>query len=810
MRAVLFSLVLTWLIGLTPPLWAQDAPRVDLEELNPDTHPGIRLVWDGPREMPGAILGLELPVRSDDPAGDARVWLDRHAHLFGVQDPVRELAFERMSRTPTRQVIRFAQWIGEVPVLGGEIVVVLDQDGNLRSLVNGYIPLDAALDELLEIEPEWDRELAFERAMREGDGLFATPEAMTARDITRLVYVSPVGQSPMLAWEVHPPGVALHLNYKLYYDALTGERLYLVNDIRHAELANVFLFSPGYEGTAEPVVDELLLRDDPDGYLTGPYLKVNNCIDTGETVIRRTREVPICTEMQVAVADESGDFLYEPDFFSPEDTFAEAHMFYHTMRIYQYHRNLGLDTVTTVPLMATVNYRVAADTSSSEERLAPYDNAFFYPAGDYGYFVHEYDSIVFGQGTEVDFSYDADVIYHEFTHAVFQKIASPGYLTYDEYGLRSDPGALNEAMADYFAGTVTGDPEIGEFVGPRVDFSADPARNIRTLENTATCPTSLIGESHQDSVHFSGALWEIRSAFLEARPEEIEVFDGAVYNAMNQFTELVTFDRAAALLAHELEDLGVELEEEMEAAWARHGVLDCQRWIDLSDPESAGGEIYLFGTDYITLTPWVPGFVQYRVTIPESDRIATSIGIGFDFFTYDMGRWGGPVVPGFVISENEPVQFRISGTRLSGNWTQQIEASSVLSTRYQATWEVPEGIEPGEYYFLPVGLSGIESLLWDVQADVEYKDAEPEEELEPVVEPAPEEMEEQPEELLPDAGTADQGAEEVESDMGASSASDDDGCGCSATGFRSAGRSVGVLLLAGFGILFRRRRLNHT
>jgi len=103
-----------------------------------------------------------------------------------------------------------------------------------------------------------------------------------------------------------------------------------------------------------------------------------------------------------------------------------------------------------------------------------------------------------------------DVIDHELVHAVlYGKGVQPG-------GPRREAGALHEALADYFAAAVTGDPAIGEWVylafpggATRVDMPPDPwdmAHYDRV--SFASAPVASVWAN---GMILSSALWDLRA-----------------------------------------------------------------------------------------------------------------------------------------------------------------------------------------------------------------------------------------------------------------------------------------------------------
>src|SRR5262249_52656891 len=132
-----------------------------------------------------------------------------------------------------------------------------------------------------------------------------------------------------------------------------------------------------------------------------------------------------------------------------------------------------------------------------------------------------------GQGAQRDLGYDGDVIYHEFTHAVLETTLHPSFLPLlDRYGVSVAPGAINEGLADYFSSVLTGDPNVGEYAA----LEASPGDGaIRSLTAADRCPTSIAGESHQDSKFFSTALWDFRRSL--ASEQQQRELDQAIFAA---------------------------------------------------------------------------------------------------------------------------------------------------------------------------------------------------------------------------------------------------------------------------------------
>ena len=164
------------------------------------------------------------------------------------------------------------------------------------------------------------------------------------------------------------------------------------------------------------------------------------------------------------------------------------------------------------------------------------------------------------RAASTDFAYDADVISHEFTHAVIDtlgKLNPSGFE--DVQGLNDDPGAMNEGLADYFSSALGGDPLVGEYGGRNIPGNGAAEGAVRDLTNKDLCADDRWGEVHQDSQAFSASLWAARVA-IAGDPKAAgfdaakgKSFDAAVLAAIQSFPDQVDMPTAATAIAHEVE-----------------------------------------------------------------------------------------------------------------------------------------------------------------------------------------------------------------------------------------------------------------
>jgi MYXO-CTERM domain-containing protein len=326
-----------------------------------------------------------------------------------------------------------------------------------------------------------------------------------------------------------------------------------------------------------------------------------------------------------ATPDADGNFYFEPDEPGVDDAFSEVHAYYH---VDTFHRWLAsrFDFARKGEQQITVMVNLHAQTSSGSSHGVP--NAFFGDMDGDGR-----GDLVFGQGYR-DFAYDADVIYHEFTHSAVDETSN---LTYDldELGFNMMPVALNEGFADLFSSIFAGDPKVGEYAGNG---------GIRQLTGMATCPDDLSGESHSDGLIWGRANWTIYS-----KAADKETFEEVLYKTMAGLSQNAGMADAAAMLIKVAQVTDPALAKAVKAEYADRGLLDCSRIVPLEQEEGRRG--FLLGLSVAPGLKSVPGPVQYEIQVPEhATELTIKVqGIG--------GHWGTTTTVGAYVREKSPVSF---------------------------------------------------------------------------------------------------------------------------------------------------------
>ncbi|MBX3272902.1 MAG: hypothetical protein KF729_21750 [Sandaracinaceae bacterium] len=566
-------------LALAPGARAQLGPRRELRaELAHVAAPGARLTRDDAGLVRGAS-GLWIAAPGASPEARAEAFLRRFRGELALA-PGAVLVHERTVAAHGYEVVRLSRGAFGGRVHGGSVVVRLRGDAVEHLSLAG---VGAPLASSSALDPAPAGALA----------LASVPGAI------RVEAASPGGLE--LDGRVEPvvvvdlAGEHLHERWRV----LVGASGVLAAHPRAADaLGRVYPRDPtsDMEVTADVELTDLTSRE----RLTGRYFRALQC-NAGARG---------CQPAQGALADENGDFLFDPVEPSYDDAFAEVHGYHHATRVAAHFRDVHGFSVTCRdggPMRLIVNY--------TERPMIPYDNAAFQPGGS------DCGTMLFGQGRTRDFVYDADVVYHEYGHAVVDGISDLGFFAIDAFGVGYDPGAVNEGYADYVAATISGDPHMAEyFRGAGLGAEG----SLRELDNELVCPDGRVGEAHFDGRILGGAAWDMREAIGAQKT------DALMYSAMSAIASLASLADAAETILAAADALlasgGLDPEDRATVAsiLEARGLIGCDRVAPLD-----GDVTRLAYSGTATLTGNVGGAiapVHYRIAIP-ADAVSLHVGV---------------------------------------------------------------------------------------------------------------------------------------------------------------------------------------
>ncbi len=446
--------------------------------------------------------------------------------------------------------------------------------------------------------------------------------------------------------------------YRYYVSAENGNILRRSDNFLYGNSAFVFIPSPLESGdltkTASVTLEDLITNDN--GFLESELISTFNCLPTdsdGKSIYKDYfgYQIPVCDEVPKANNIVSGNYQYTPKDPANGDEFSEVNAYYHTTNIYNRFKSLD-DSVFTLrekPLHIVVNFLMADFYRGGSSSLAPFDNAMFASreTGSYIFSTADhsgFDSIIFGQGENVDYAYDADIIYHEFTHAAIESyVALMNAPLIDAWGTSFSATSLHEGFADYFASSITNDPVVGNYVGPRMpkdlDITQATEAGIRDIEKNASCPVSVQGEAHADGQIWATALWEIRSSYIKDVNPDVFALDRAfVISIRDKFVPSISFEESANAVIDVIKtEIGESFSKTAESIFISHGLIGCERAIDIQTFQQE--YLYIPGTaDLYAELNFVPAPLQFKIEVPKNTKSVDLILGFFPQYSYHSGQ----------------------------------------------------------------------------------------------------------------------------------------------------------------------------
>lgn len=457
------------------PVMLHPVGRTQWQRLNAVAEGDIDVRWDSKQQKPVVVVGKIPSPTGDISETAARQFLADYADLFRVDRSTDDLLLARQTKSLVATHFVFEQQYQGLAVFGASVTVHFDSEGYIRVVTNDYVH-EISLET---ITPAVTMQTAIEAA-REHVGLRALRQG--EEESADLVVYPPV-KPPRLAWQVVLPALVPLGTWEVFIDAQTGELIDHPRDVnRYREgQGRVYGFVNAVVATQNNKLSDL--RDSntavpstsyrlvplPDlndsGYLDGLYVSTSGTPRARRAFSRTTQ------------------FLY----WRADGRFEEVMAYYYIDYCQRYIQSLGFTTVNNRQQIVGVN-------------TIGEDNSFYDPRTK---------RITFGSGG-VDDAEDAEVIWHEYGHAI-QDDQVPGF------GLSREAGAMSEGFGDYWAASLSAQLSLGfqdDCVADwdAVSYSDTDPPCLRRVDGKKHYPEDLIGQVHADGEIWSAALWEIRSA----------------------------------------------------------------------------------------------------------------------------------------------------------------------------------------------------------------------------------------------------------------------------------------------------------
>ena len=219
---------------------------------------------------------------------------------------------------------------------------------------------------------------------------------------------------------------------------------------------------------------------DGSGYLNGDWANIRS--ETGNPAFSSTNT-----------------FIYT----RKDDRFEQVMAYYWITEAQKYIQSLGFGSTLRPVNMESQDVRI---------NQIGYDNSFS---------LDTKDLLRFGKGG-VDDAEDAEVILHEYGHAILDSQSAP----FGAFGASLEAGAMHEGFGDYWAVTVsdviapTADPAcVADW--DSVSYTSGTPHCLRRVDTNLHYPEDLNSRVHHDGQIWSRALWDIRNALGHVKADTI-------------------------------------------------------------------------------------------------------------------------------------------------------------------------------------------------------------------------------------------------------------------------------------------------
>ncbi|MFT3712945.1 MAG: hypothetical protein QM817_35280 [Archangium sp.] len=615
--------------------------------------------------------------------------------------------------------VHLAQTINGLRIYGRKVIVTFDTAQRVVRVSNTVVPFTAAkLDTTISLQD------AIALAAPEVEGAWLKRDGTPWGGAKKLAFF--VNGEVHVGFVTFIPTLKHSENWHVAIDGTDGTVLWKQNRAWANDGAQVYATSPGglQAGVGVTATTAVTLEHLTDaGTLIGDRIRALNCCptancdpDAGPARVQGSEmspqgtvdfDVAICDQKRRATNDPmlhpSGDFTYAPvdppgtaapSVNNPADwdEFAEVHGYYHVSKAYEAIRQLSigplardggfspfdlrtadmngpLDLLTVWVNVSDPDFANAMPNASGvyvANSLSRTDNAMFLAHENMDLLllppqVLTSDALVIYQGQNADFAYDGPVLWHEFGHGVIHSTADwDTVVTFDQRSSNNESSALHEGVSDLLSAMTGKRSIIGEYVGPRITPGTTA---IRDVNNQERCPDVLWGESHQDSLHFTGAVWQARSAFLGT--DNGSTFDSAFYAAIVSFPPDVGFERAAQIITDSVVaafPAVTDARMQLDTIFTARGVKGCSKVLDVTTTMSVPRVYFnIPGTAFAGVSNGltVPGPYQFKIHVPNGAKSVT--------MSAQMQTFGTNSRLEFLASANNPISFAKSGVNLSND-----------------------------------------------------------------------------------------------------------------------------------------------
>src|SRR5690349_11229994 len=487
----------------------------------PEKAPNLHAVVNEAGAMKNFFIdgGTLSEPQSDTADNVARGFLNRHSPLFALSAPgVAELKLENEDNDRGTTFLNYAQTINGLKVFEGEVQVVVNKNGEVLNVREGFLADGPPLKRKGPMSEAKAIAKAFEHAGRTvfpsfvenysrqsttEMSRFANPLDVNLEDVLSEQNVVRVGGESRLAWHIYAE-VGPEEWYEILLDAYTGELLLRHNLYLFEAQGTVYTEAPD-KGARQLVsfVGDTTINTAAGWMGTSTVTTGNNVeayLDTNADNLPDANNGTGLSNGHASAANQDFTFPFSTT-VDPRTQQAAVvtNLFYYNNIMHDFSYNLGF---TETARNFQVDNFGRGGTGNDSVRAEAQDgsgtnNANFATPPD-GSRPRMQQFLFTAPTPDRDSSVDGDVVFHEYGHGISNRLIGNGSTALS--GTQS--GAMGEGWSDYWAITINNDGAVGEYV------TNNPAGIRRAAYSV---PAAAVHDSYADlsstSVHNDGEVW---------------------------------------------------------------------------------------------------------------------------------------------------------------------------------------------------------------------------------------------------------------------------------------------------------------
>ncbi|MCX6579970.1 MAG: M36 family metallopeptidase [Candidatus Aminicenantes bacterium] len=469
--------------------------------------------WNREDYVPKKVSGFESKPGKGDPREIADGFLKENKDTLKITCQLSDLRYEKVSRSLGGGAVLYQQYFEGTPIHGGWVAVHIDNKNQVFLVKNDTVPIDKLQTRVKAKKaaplPEEKIEAAVQNFIK-GHGALNT-------EIEKEKVIYPLKGNLRAVWKVKFGTENPAASWILFIDMSTGQ-IIEERDVLRKLNGKGKVFRPN------PVValnrDDLEDKDDLDQPEFNAAYKTVTLKELDGSASLKGPYVDLTRTKNYAKAPD-GKFMYTRG----DKHFEEVMVYYHLDAAQRYIQSLGFSGDKGI-----LNRPIKANAHG-----IPDDNSYYDPSPNK-------KDLTFGDGN-VDDAEDADIILHEYGHAIQDGIV-PGF------GQAAEGTAMGEGFGDYMAGTRFNDYKKGDRklrVGEWDAKGYGPSEQcLRRLDSTKHYPEDMEGECHVDGEIWSACLWKVRKLLGRAKADTV-ILESHFY--LNQYADFK--DGAEAIIMAE-------------------------------------------------------------------------------------------------------------------------------------------------------------------------------------------------------------------------------------------------------------------